>query len=39
VTVAGCDVSISNPQKILFPQAGCTKLDLILSCAEHPPLR
>jgi len=28
LTVAGRDVAISNPQKILFPQAGYTKLDL-----------
>jgi len=28
LTVAGRDVAISNPSKILFPQAGHTKLDL-----------
>src|ERR1700730_2918419 len=28
LTVAGRDVAISNPTKILFPQAGYTKLDL-----------
>jgi bifunctional non-homologous end joining protein LigD len=28
LTVAGHEVAISNPQKILFPQAGYTKLDL-----------
>jgi len=28
VTVAGRDVTISNPRKVLFPQAGYTKLDL-----------
>src|SRR5262245_12907727 len=27
-TVAGREVSISNPRKVLFPQAGYTKLDL-----------
>ena len=29
VTVAGRDVTISNPRKVLFPQAGYTKLDLV----------
>ena len=29
VSVAGRDVAISNPNKILFPQAGFTKLDLV----------
>jgi bifunctional non-homologous end joining protein LigD len=29
LTVAGQEVSISNPNKILFPQAGYTKLDLV----------
>ena len=29
VSVAGRDVPISNPNKILFPQAGFTKLDLV----------
>jgi len=29
VTVAGREVTISNPRKILFPQAGYTKLDLV----------
>ncbi len=29
VTVAGKEVSISNPHKVLFPQAGYTKLDLV----------
>jgi DNA ligase D-like protein (predicted polymerase) len=28
VTVAGRDVAISNPAKVLFPEAGYTKLDL-----------
>jgi bifunctional non-homologous end joining protein LigD len=28
LTVAGRDVSISNPRKVLFPQPGYTKLDL-----------
>ncbi len=28
LTVAGREVSISNPRKVLFPQAGYTKLDL-----------
>ena len=28
LTVAGRDVAISNPRKVLFPQAGFTKLDL-----------
>jgi bifunctional non-homologous end joining protein LigD len=28
LTVAGRDVALSNPQKVLFPQAGYTKLDL-----------
>jgi DNA ligase D-like protein (predicted polymerase) len=29
ITVAGREVAISNPRKILFPQAGHTKLDLV----------
>ena len=29
MTVAGRDVMISNPRKVLFPQAGYTKLDLV----------
>ncbi|HEX6463892.1 MAG TPA: non-homologous end-joining DNA ligase [Vicinamibacterales bacterium] len=29
VTVSGRDVSISNPRKVLFPQRGHTKLDLV----------
>src|SRR4051812_9199050 len=29
LTVAGQEVSISNPNKVLFPQAGYTKLDLV----------
>jgi len=29
ITVAGHEVSISNPHKVLFPQAGYTKLDLV----------
>jgi bifunctional non-homologous end joining protein LigD len=29
VTVAGREVTVSNPQKVLFPQAGYTKLDLV----------
>ena len=29
LTVAGREVSISNPNKILFPQAGYTKLDVV----------
>jgi bifunctional non-homologous end joining protein LigD len=28
ITVAGRDVPVSNPRKVLFPQAGHTKLDL-----------
>src|SRR2546428_10171386 len=28
LTVAGREVAISNPDKVLFPQAGYTKLDL-----------
>ncbi len=28
LTVAGRDIAISNPRKVLFPQAGHTKLDL-----------
>src|SRR5215210_2543901 len=28
IAVAGRDVLISNPQKVLFPEAGVTKLDL-----------
>jgi bifunctional non-homologous end joining protein LigD len=28
LTVAGREIAISNPGKVLFPQAGCTKLDL-----------
>jgi bifunctional non-homologous end joining protein LigD len=29
VTVAGREVAVSNPAKVLFPQAGYTKLDLV----------
>ena len=29
VTVAGRDVTVTNPGKVLFPQAGHTKLDLV----------
>ncbi len=29
LTVAGREISISNPNKVLFPQAGYTKLDLV----------
>jgi bifunctional non-homologous end joining protein LigD len=29
VTVAGREVSVSNPHKVLFPQPGYTKLDLV----------
>src|SRR5574338_1545893 len=29
LTVAGQEVSISNPSKVLFPEAGYTKLDLV----------
>src|SRR5438093_4405914 len=29
LAVAGRDVSISNPDKVLFPDAGYTKLDLV----------
>ena len=29
LTVAGQEISISNPNKVLFPQAGHTKLDLV----------
>ena len=28
LTVAGREVAVSNPRKVLFPQAGHTKLDL-----------
>jgi bifunctional non-homologous end joining protein LigD len=28
LTVAGRDVTISNPAKVLFPRTGSTKLDL-----------
>jgi len=29
LTVAGRDIAISNPDKVLFPEAGCTKRDLV----------
>src|SRR6185437_7093543 len=29
LTVAGREVAVSNPSKVLFPQAGYTKLDLV----------
>src|SRR3954465_11150494 len=29
ISVAGRDVPVSNPAKVLFPQAGHTKLDLV----------
>jgi len=29
VNVAGREISISNPKKVLFPDAGYTKLDLV----------
>ncbi len=29
LTAAGRELSISNPRKVLFPQAGHTKLDLV----------
>ena len=29
LTVEGKEVSISNPNKVLFPDAGCTKLDVV----------
>ena len=29
LSVAGRDIAISNPAKVLFPQAGYTKLDLV----------
>jgi bifunctional non-homologous end joining protein LigD len=29
LTIAGREVTISNPRKVLFPQAGYTKLDLV----------
>jgi DNA primase len=29
LVVDGRDVAVSNPQKVLFPQAGHTKLDLV----------
>jgi len=29
ITVAGREVAVSNPSKVLFPQAGYTKLDLV----------
>ena len=37
ITIAGREVAISNPRKVLFPEAGHTKLDLVryyLSVAE-----
>jgi DNA ligase D-like protein (predicted polymerase) len=32
LTVVGHEVAISNPRKVLFPQAGHTKLDLVRYC-------
>ena len=29
LTVAGREIAISNPDKVLFPEAGCTKRDLV----------
>ena len=29
LTIDGCEVAISNPRKVLFPEAGYTKLDLV----------
>jgi len=29
IAVAGREVSVSNPHKVLFPRAGFTKLDLV----------
>ena len=29
LTIDGCDVAITNPRKVLFPEAGYTKLDLV----------
>src|SRR5687768_14653820 len=29
LTVAGHEVTVSNPDKVLFPEAGLTKLDLV----------
>ena len=29
IAVAGREVSVSNPHKVLFPRAGYTKLDLV----------
>ena len=29
LVVAGREVAVSNPRKVLFPQAGHTKLDLV----------
>ena len=29
LTVAGREVAVSNPSKVLFPEAGYTKLDLV----------
>jgi DNA ligase D-like protein (predicted polymerase) len=29
LTVDGREVPVSNPRKVLFPEAGCTKLDLV----------
>ena len=29
LSVAGREVAVSNPQKVLFPEAGYTKLDLV----------
>lgn len=29
LTIDGCEVTISNPRKVLFPDVGYTKLDLV----------
>ena len=29
LTIDGCEVAITNPRKVLFPEAGYTKLDLV----------
>ena len=29
MSIAGRDVAISNPSKVLFPEAGVTKLDVV----------
>ena len=36
LTVAGREVSISNPRKVLFPAAGFTKMDHHMALYETP---